>query len=106
MLPDDYQEFMLSNNGGEGFVGERYVSLAPIEELAKWNELAEVSHWIPGGVVIGTNGGGEYYGFFPLDNRRVLGIVPGIGMEPEQIWEIPLTFAEFIRQPPHSMSST
>ena len=32
-LPDDYKEFMLWSNGGEGNIGSQYLSLWKIEDL-------------------------------------------------------------------------
>ena len=101
LLPDDYREFMLRHNGGWANVGEYFIALSPLEELEDWNTKAEVSSWFPeGGVLIGSNGCGEWFGFFQHQGRRVFGQVPAIGMEPDTIWEIAMSFAEFMAQPP------
>ena len=101
LLPDDYREFMLRHNGGHGDFPDHLISLEPIEGLEEWNRLVEVTASFPeGAVLIGSNGGGEWYGFFIHNGRTVFGQVPAIGMEPDTIWEIPMTFSEFISRPP------
>jgi hypothetical protein len=37
-LPDEYKQFMRRTNGGEGFVGNAYVILWPIERLRELND--------------------------------------------------------------------
>lgn len=77
-LPKDYISFMLKYNGGEGFVGERYFILWPIEDLIIFNEEYEVDKYLEGFFLIGSNGGGEGIGF-DLDNFSLIS-VPFIGM--------------------------
>ena len=61
-LPRQYIDFMLLHNGGEGDLGETWFILYPIEELEEINEDYEVDRYLPGRIIIGSNGGGELYG--------------------------------------------
>ena len=61
-LPQDYLDFMMEHNGGEGDIGETWFVLYPLEELEDINNDYEVPHVLPGRVIIGSNGGGEFYG--------------------------------------------
>ena len=63
-LPDDYRAFLLESNGVEGFVGESYFVLWPVETV---EEVAAVNrenpYFVDGLVMIGGDGGGEGLGF-------------------------------------------
>lgn len=60
-LPDDYVEFMMKHNGGEGDIGESWLVLYPLEELQEIND--EFQEDLPEGhIIIGSNGGGELIG--------------------------------------------
>ena len=61
-LPRQYIDFMLLHNGGEGDLGETWFILFPIEELEEINEDYEVDKYLPGRIIIASNGGGELYG--------------------------------------------
>ena len=61
-LPQQYIDFMLLHNGGEGDLGETWFILYPMEELEEINEDYEVAKYLPGRIIIGSNGGGELYG--------------------------------------------
>ena len=61
-LPRQYIDFMLLHNGGEGDLGETWFILYPMEELEEINEDYEVDRYLPGRIIIGSNGGGELYG--------------------------------------------
>ena len=61
-LPQQYIDFMLQHNGGEGDIGETWFVLYPLEELEEINQDYEVSEYLPGKIIIGSNGGGEFYG--------------------------------------------
>lgn len=64
LLPDDYREFLLRSDGVEGFLGAGgYISLRSTAELAALNEAYLVNEALPGVTIIGTNGGGTFYGF-------------------------------------------
>ncbi len=61
-LPQSYTNFMLKHNGGEGDIGETWLILYRIEELQIINDEYEFSDFLPKHIVIGSNGGEEFYG--------------------------------------------
>jgi cell wall assembly regulator SMI1 len=67
-LPDDYKEFLLWSNGGEGQIGGLYLSIWPIERLRELNEGYAINHYLPGILGIGSDGGGKCYGLDYRDN--------------------------------------
>ena len=66
VLPKDYIEFMKKHSGGEGDIGETWLILYPLEELQEINDDYEIEEFLPGHIIIGSNGGGELYG---IDNK-------------------------------------
>jgi hypothetical protein len=67
-LPDDYKNFLLISNGGEGEVGEEgYVQLWQVEEILELNQSYGFDKHAPGLLIIGSNGGGFNYG---IDLRK------------------------------------
>ena len=62
-MPDGYTAFLRRANGGEGFIGERYVRLCRAEELIGMNRSYNVAQFFPDMFFIGTDGGGEAYAF-------------------------------------------
>lgn len=62
-LPDSYREFFQRHNGGEGFVGENYLALWPVESLIDHNMGYGTLEFLPWFFLIGSDGGGEGYGF-------------------------------------------
>ena len=78
-LPSGYMAFLARSNGGEGFIGERYVSLWKAEELVTHNRGYKVAEFFPNFFFIGSDGGGEAYAFdISGDDARVFE-VPFIG---------------------------
>ena len=66
VLPNDYIEFMKRHNGGQGDIGETWLILYRLEELQEINDDYEIEVFLPGHIIIGSNGGGELYG---IDNK-------------------------------------
>ena len=62
VLPKDYIEFMKKHNGGEGDIGSTWLVLYPLEELQDVNDDYEVEKFLPNHVIIGSDGGDEFYG--------------------------------------------
>ena len=58
VLPKDYIEFMKKHNGGEGDIGETWLIIYPLEELKEINDDYESEEFLPGHIIIGSNGGG------------------------------------------------
>ncbi|AIO75514.1 TPA: SMI1/KNR4 family protein [Burkholderia multivorans] len=67
-LPLDYKDFLTWSNGGEGQVGDLYLSMWTIEQVIELNALYSITTRMGKGFVgIGTDGG-DYC--FALDLRR------------------------------------
>ncbi|SRR6266404_9898902 len=95
-LPNDYVGFLKTCNGGEGFVGEDYLILWRIEELEEFNRDYEVQEYVPGLLLIGSNGGGEAYGFRTDKTPWEIVRVPFVGMSPELAIKVTGVFSDFI----------
>ena len=61
-LPKQYIDFMKQHNGGEGDIGESWFVLYKLEELQQINDDFKVKECLPEHIIIGSNGGGEFYG--------------------------------------------
>ncbi|SRR5579885_960022 len=95
-LPVDYVEFLKLTNGGEGFVGEEYVIVWAVEELAEMQQSYQVVSFAPGLLIFGSNGGGEAFGFDTRNPRGTVVQVPFIGMSWEYADPIGDTFFSFL----------
>ena len=103
-LPDDYRHFLQIANGGEGFIGKNaYVILWGVEELASLNEAYEVEDYAPGLLIIGSDGGGEAYGFDTRNPQWTTVEVPFVGMAWSLARPIAGSFTGFLE---HLYSST
>lgn len=75
VLPKQYIDFMKKHNGGEGDIGETWFVLYPLEELQSINDDYETEKYLPDHIIIGSNGGGEFYG---IDSKGNYFNVPDI----------------------------
>ena len=65
VFPEDYLEFLKWSNGGEGYVGENYISFWKVEDLAALNAEYQIQKYLSEKFLgIGTDGGGICYGFY------------------------------------------
>ncbi|PYV53092.1 MAG: hypothetical protein DMG96_35230 [Acidobacteria bacterium] len=94
-LPERYMAFLGRANGGEGFIGERYVRLWRAEELIEVNRGYNVTEFSPNLFLIGTDGGGEAYAFDVSANDPTVFEVPFIGM-PSDARAIADSFDSFV----------
>ncbi|TNY26228.1 SMI1/KNR4 family protein [Fulvimonas soli] len=78
-LPEDFLNFLITHNGGEGYLGEEYLILWKLNELLEFNDDYEVEKYAPGLFLFGSNGGGEGFAF-DRDNAMVIVMIPFIGM--------------------------
>src|SRR5271156_5392423 len=62
-VPHGYARFLKQANGGEGFIGNAYVILWPVEELLEMNRAYQVAEYAPGLFLFGSDGGGEGLAF-------------------------------------------
>jgi len=94
--PPGYLEFMRLSNGGEGFVGTRYLTLWPLEQLREHNEGYEVKRYAPGLFLFGSNGGGEAYAFDLRQAEPSIVSVPLVGMALKEVRPSGATFDGFL----------
>ncbi len=95
-FPEDYIDFMLCANGGEGPIGDNsYIRLWPLQELKEANEDYAVHKFAPGLFLIGSDGGDTAYGIRIED--AVFVEVPFIGMADEEARVLSGSFAGFLR---------
>ena len=85
-LPDDYVEFLLHFNGGEGPIGNSYISLWSIEDIPSLNKAYAVEEFAPGLVIIGSDGGGTAYAIDKRTGKIVE--VPFISMDTKLVYTI------------------
>lgn len=96
-LPQDYVDFLISHNGGEGFLNDEYVIFWAVDELAQFNKDYEVTEYAPGFFLFGSNGGGEAFAYNLRKLPPEIVMLPFIGMEPKHAKKLAATFKEFIR---------
>ena len=96
-LPKSYLQFMSERNGGEGFVGDNYLMLWRIEELAELNRSYEVATYAPGLILFGSNGGGEGFAFDFRGPSAEIVSVPFVGMDISLVRLVSKGFEEFLK---------
>jgi SMI1 / KNR4 family (SUKH-1) len=112
-LPPDYARLLQRMNGGEGFIGEQYLQLWPIEEFMKQNTGTYYAQAAPGLLVFGSDGAGEAFAFDTRSQPPPIVMVPFIGMELKTAITIASGFHLFLQvlyrseslfqlRPPHS----
>ena len=81
-VPRQHAEFLQRYDGVEGFIAPgQYLMLWRAEELAELNAAYSTSQYLPGVVLIGTDGSDTAFG---IDNGGEYMSVPLIGMSPQQ----------------------
>ena len=98
VFPADYRDFLLKQNGGEGWIGLNYASLWRAEELAEMNEGNMFTELAPAILAIGSNGGGEAYAFDRRTAEPSLVLIPFIGMELDVAIPIAKSFHAFLER--------
>jgi hypothetical protein len=64
VFSEDYKTFLKWSNGGEGYIGENYISLWKVENLITLNKEYQIQKYLSNSfLAIGTDGGGICYGF-------------------------------------------
>jgi hypothetical protein len=90
--------FLERTNGGEGFIGERYVQLWRAEDLVEVNREYKTAEFFPNLFLIGSDGGGEAYAFDVSENEPTVFEVPFIGMSSDAR-AIASSFDSFVTAP-------
>ena len=97
-IPEDYFDFLMRNNGGEGFVGDEYLIMFNAEEIVRFNQEYEVEKYAPGLLLFGSNGGGEGYAFDTTSEECPVVKVPFIGMDHRCAKVVGQNLSDFILQ--------
>lgn len=72
LFPNDYKVFTEWSNGGEGEIGENYISLWKIEDMKVLNDEYQIQKYLTKDyLAFGTDGGGVCYGFKINDDFSV-----------------------------------
>lgn len=95
-LPSDYLQFIGEHDGGEGFVGDNYLILWRVGELAAFNLEYEVEQYAPGIILFGSDGGGEGYGFDMREESLSIVRIPFIGMDLRYATHVAENFRDFL----------
>src|SRR5687767_10632279 len=64
-LPDDFKEWLLQSNGGQGRIGEHYLTIWGTHEMIDKNRLYKITTELPGIIGFADNGP-EIFGFDTL----------------------------------------
>jgi len=80
-LPATYLRALATANGGQGFIGNRFVNLWPVEEIVERNKHYQVVEYAPELLLIGSNGGGVAYAFDTSQSDESIYEVPFIGLD-------------------------
>jgi SMI1 / KNR4 family (SUKH-1) len=81
VLPPDYLVELRVHNGGEGWVGgQSYLRLWPVSQLVERNEALNTSIFVPGIILIGSDGADERYGIHIDPDAVSYLAVPAVGM--------------------------
>ena len=98
-LPAEYLDFLRQSDGGEGFIGGgAYLILWPAHQLASLNRAYGVHDFAPGLLLIGSNGGGEGFGFDTRSSATPIVMTPFVGLSWETAEPMGATFGEFVRR--------
>jgi len=96
-FPDDFREFLLESNGAEGFVGQSYLVIWSLDEMKEINKLSDISKYIPGLILIGSDGGDESYALDTRQSNLAFVEFPSIGVTLENVQICGFTFHEFLQ---------
>jgi hypothetical protein len=94
-LPLEYLEIFSFMNGGEGFIGDNYCRLYPIEDLIPLNEAFSVKEFAPELFIFGSNVDGEAFAFNTTSNPFSIVEIPFIPMDMEWANLLGKTITEF-----------
>ena len=95
-LPKSYVDFMLSTDGGEGFIGKSCLALWKIEELISMNNAYHVAEFVPDLFLFGSDGGGEAFGFDTRSEVPRVVSIPFVAMEIEDAKVVAADFEAFL----------
>lgn len=84
-FPQEYYDFLLISNGGEGAIGQSYLVLWEIEDLVELNDAYGVEEFAPGLLIIGSDGGDTAYCIDIRSDIKPFVQVPFVGMDLSEV---------------------
>jgi hypothetical protein len=96
-FPPDYTGFLQRMNGGQGFLGEHFLKLSPVEEFVEINTDSYYAQTVPELLIFGSNGAGEAFAFDTRSAPPSIVVVPFIGMDFENAILIAANFNAFLQ---------
>lgn len=94
-LPPELAAYYRSTNGSEGTLGETWLGLVPVEDIANLTDDHELADSAPDYVLFGTNGGAEGFAFDRRSGAVV--VMPLHEPEPEAI-VVQGSFVQFLQR--------
>ena len=94
-LPDSYLTVLAEVGPGEGFVGSEYLRLYALDELQAVNDAYQSATYLPGHVIIGSNGCGEAFVLDLRSDPPPVIQVPFVPLDTEYAETLAATFAQF-----------
>lgn len=95
-LPLDYRQFMTEMDGGEGFIGKKYLILWKAEQLLQYNQEYQVDEYAPGIFLFASSGGGEAFGFDGRHDDLEVVQLPFIGMSLQHAKRVAKDFTDLL----------
>lgn len=95
-FPQEYYDFLLISNGGEGAIGQSYLVLWKIEDLIELNDAYGVEEFAPGLLIIGSDGGDTAYCIDIRSDLKQFVQVPFIGMDLSEVQSCSNDFKGFL----------
>ncbi|CAM3904791.1 SMI1/KNR4 family protein [Mesobacillus zeae] len=95
-FPQEYYDFLLISNGGEGAIGQSYLVLWKIEDLIDLNDAYGVEEFAPGLLIIGSDGGDTAYCIDIKSEIKPFVQVPFIGMDLSEVQSCSNDFKGFL----------
>jgi hypothetical protein len=99
-LPDDYVSFVQKADGAEGWVGDDYIALWPVQEVIATNEELAVATHAPDLLLIGTDGGGEAFAFDLRSAPWPIVMVPLVGLSRDLMRNVGESFSGWLGSRP------
>lgn len=96
-FPQEYYDFLLISNGGEGSIGQSYLVLWRVEDIIELNEAYAVEEFAPGLLIIGSDGGDTAYCIDTRSEKKPFVQVPFIGMDLSEVKGCGIDFEGFLR---------
>ena len=104
-FPKDYFDFMIEADGGEGSIGDNYLTLWKVDEIPELNEAYNIQEFFPSLVVFGSDGANEAFAFSRGRKNTAIMQVPFVGTE-DDVKKLATSFVDFLKQLADGSSST